>query len=403
LKILYLHQYFNTLAMSGGTRSFEIARRFVALGDEVTVVTSARTATAPAYCETEEEGVRVKWIPVPYHNSFGVASRLFAFFKFALLAIAVGFRGKYDVVYATSTPLTVAIPGIVISKIRRIPMVFEVRDLWPDLPIAMGYIRSPLSKALSKWLERKAYENSSHIVALSPGMRDGILQKGIDADSVSVIPNSCDLTLFATRGDFEVKRRYLEAIGASASDKLVVYLGTLGRINGVCYLVDLAFEVRGRGICFVVYGDGAEFEMIRQHAESKGILGDNFFLFSSIPKSSVPSVLAIADAAFSLFLPIKAMEMNSANKFFDALAAGCPPAINYGGWQAELLRSRGAGVVLNQEIRESARILESFLDEEVVSRKASANARKLAREEFDRDVMASRVREQLRLAVERFR
>ena len=179
MKILYLHQYFNHPGMSGGTRSYETARRLVAMGHEVHIITSWRkNKKNKSWFETNVEGIHVHWLPINYSNKMNYNSRIKAFLKFAIFSTLKTISIKGDIIFATSTPLTIAIPAVFASKKLNIPLVFEVRDLWPELPIAMGAIRNPILKFLAKKLEYFAYKNSSSVIALSPGMRDGVIASG---------------------------------------------------------------------------------------------------------------------------------------------------------------------------------------------------------------------------------
>ena len=197
MKIIYLHQYFNTLEMSGGTRSYEMARRLAAAGHEVHMVTSWRSddGRSPEWFVTDESGIKTHWLPVPYSNHMSYRERISAFFRFAFLAMSKAKELGGDVIFATSTPLTIAIPAVFASRKKKIPMVFEVRDLWPELPIAMGALRNPVLQWLAHRLERWAYKNAEAVVALSPGMKYGVVNTGYPANRVAVIPNSSDLSL----------------------------------------------------------------------------------------------------------------------------------------------------------------------------------------------------------------
>src|SRR5262249_25944568 len=145
VRIVYLHQYFVTPSMAGGTRSYEMARRLVAAGHEVHMITTDQQASAGhhQWRETVEGGIRVHWIDVAYNNNMGFARRVVGFLTFALRAAGKAFRLQGDIIFASSTPLTVAIPALLASTRARVPFVFEVRDMWPDVPIAIGAIRSP--------------------------------------------------------------------------------------------------------------------------------------------------------------------------------------------------------------------------------------------------------------------
>ena len=401
MRIIYLHQYFNTPAMSGGTRSYEFAKRLVQNGHEVHVVTSWTGAIeSDRWFQTSEDGITVHWLPVEYSNSMGYKERIAAFAKFAAFSAFRAASIPSDVIYATSTPLTISLPAIYASRRLKIPMVFEVRDLWPQLPIAMGALKSPLTIYLAKRMEKLAYKYSKAVVALSPGMRDGVVECGISEEQVSVIPNACDFDLFSqcntyTTG-FMQESRWVD------SDKLMVYAGTLGKINGVGYLVDLAVALKDLNstVCILVVGQGAEEEEIRERASNLGVLGRNFFMEKNVSKNDVAKIYSVAAMVCSLFIDLPEMRANSANKFFDGLAAGKPIFINYGGWHADLLEEYQCGIVAwNRDIGEAALLVTELLQDKDLVRKMSVGSYELGRSKFDRDELAQRLELVLTTAV----
>ena len=119
------------------------------------MITGDPRATAPGFSwrTTSEEGITVHWAPVPYAQRMGYARRVVAFLHFALAATMRAARLRGDVIFATSTPLTIAIPALLASAVRRVPFVFEVRDMWPDVPIALGAVRNPRVVRAARWLE----------------------------------------------------------------------------------------------------------------------------------------------------------------------------------------------------------------------------------------------------------
>jgi glycosyltransferase involved in cell wall biosynthesis len=402
MKIIYLHQYFNTPSMPGGTRSYEMARRLVAMGHEVNLVTSWREPDGrKGWFTTVEVGINVHWLPVPYSNRMSYKQRIASFFKFAWGAARKAASLPADVVFATSTPLTIALPGIYAARRQKVPMVFEVRDLWPELPIAIGALRNPVARKAATLLERFAYQSSTEIVALSPGMADGVVATGFPSSHVTVIPNSSDLDLFCPNSEWRTNFRAQQGI---AEDQiLIVYAGTFGRINGVGYLPQLAAALAGdTRFRFLSVGDGQEFEDVKALAQKLGVLNRNFHMLARVPKVDMPKVLAAADFASSLFIPLPAMEANSANKFFDGLAAGCCMAINYGGWQAEILDESGAGLLLARDVALAARQLQEFADHPEQIAKAKTAARQLAEERFARDKLAAQLEEVLARSVRSF-
>jgi glycosyltransferase involved in cell wall biosynthesis len=391
MRIIYLHQYFNTPDMSGSTRSFELGRRLVAAGHQVDIITSWQESTArKGWFTTDVSGMRVHWLPVRYSNHMNYPARIAAFFKFAIRAAGRARRVEGDVVFATSTPLTIAIPAVYAARRRGIPMVFEVRDLWPELPISIGALKNPVLRRAAKALERFAYSNSAAVVALSPGMAEGIVRTGYPREKVAMVPNASDLELF--QRDAAQGRAFRQRFGIDDGRILVGYLGTLGRINGVGYLVQVAAALKDDPrFAFLTVGDGQERELVAALARSEGVLDRNFLMLSKIPKTQVPALLSAVDVATSLFLPIPQMESNSANKFFDALAAGCCVAINYGGWHAQLLQEAQAGIRLGSDPRQAAADLQVLADEPGKIKSAGLNARRLAEERFSRDDLAAKI------------
>lgn len=404
IRILYLHQYFNTPKMPGPSRSYQIARRLVSYGHQVTMVTTLRQEGGHeqrTWFQTEEDGILVHWLPLPYSNKLSYYERIKVFFKFAWRASIKAAAIDCDLVYATSTPLTIALPAVYAKKRLKVPMVFEVRDLWPELPIAVGAIKNPLIKAAAKQLERFAYRNAEQIVALSPGMKEGIVNTGYAADNVTVIPNSCDIEFF-DKG-LEQGEKLRSSYEWLQDRPLVIYTGTIGIINGVDYLARLSGAVRDLDseIRFLVIGSGHGENNLREVAEKYAVLNKNFFIFPRVPKYDIPGWLSAADMATSLFVDLKEMWSNSANKFFDALAAGKPVAINYGGWQAGILEATGAGLVLDpKDIEASAELLTGRIRDIKWLESARIAAKNLARDSFDRNKLAKTLESVLLEAVE---
>lgn len=392
MKILYLHQYFNTPSMKGGTRSYEMAKRMVARGHDVHMITTRRDGegTPGKWTVEDVEGITVHWLAVPYHNGMPYSERIKAFFQFAMKAAKKAVEVGGDIIYATSTPLTIAIPAVKAKKRLNIPMVFEVRDLWPELPIAMGALKSPVTKFLAKRLEKYAYFNSEHVVALSPGMAKGIEKVGYSRKRISTIPNSCDLELFNINDS--CGQEFIQSRPWLAGGPLVLYAGTLGHINDVSWLASLAEKVNRLepNIRFLVIGEGVDEKKLYKRAESLGVLNKNFFIEKQIPKSQIPNALNAATVCSSLFLPIEEMWANSANKFFDALAAGKPVVINYKGWQKEIIEEHNVGVHLDYCcLEEAARKLISLATNLEECKKVGERARELAEQKFSRDKLAN--------------
>ena len=408
MKVLYFHQYFLTPQQAGGTRSYEMARRLVARGHQVTMVTSAYgdAARLERRRSTVIDGIKVIYLPVPYSNEMGFARRLLSFALFGLRASWCAIEEQCDVVFATSTPLTITIPGMIASLRRQVPYVFEVRDMWPDIPIAMGALKNPLLKRLALLLESVTYRRAQHIVALAPGMKSEIVAKGVSADKITVIPNGCDIELFTrarqTRSD-DLRNRLPEPARDAA---IVMFAGMLGMLNRVQYLGELAAEMAKftTEVVFVVCGHGRDRELLERHARESGVLGRTFFMLGSVPKVEVARWLSIAEASICLITGLEALYRNAVqNKFFDSLAAGVPVACNFRGWQTEIASRADVGVYLDPEdAGRGARTLWAVLQDRAWVEGARQRCLKLAAE-FDRDVLAADLEQVLTSASSNYR
>jgi len=374
--------------MPGSTRSFEMARRMVEAGHQVHIITSDRLRSGRPYLTTEA-GIQITWIPVKYSNHLNPWARIRSFLRFAIRSGYLAAHIDADIVFATSTPLTIALPAVFTKRRRRIPMVFEVRDLWPEIPIQMGYLNNSLLQLSAKKLETFAYRNATHIVTASPGMTQGVISSGIPQERVSTIPNSCDFDRFDIGPELgESFRARHDWLG---SRPLVVYTGTLGTVNGVGYLVHVAAHAWSidPSVRFLVVGSGKEESRIRSLASKLGILNKNFFMMPMVAKDKMPSILSAASFTTSTVIDVPALWHNSANKFFDSLAASRPIAINHEGWLADLIREYQAGIVLSPtDHQKAAETLIKALHDIQWMASSGKRAYALGKAQFSRDHLA---------------
>lgn len=397
MRILYLMQYFVPPDGAWSTRTYEFARRLIAKGHQVTVITSNGMLPEPykAISKTtavEIAGVPCIVIPIPYATGMSFLNRVKGYIRYNLSAFREIMRLRADVVYASSAPLTIAIPAIWAKLWHRIPMIFEVRDLWPEMPIAMGALKNPVLVKLARGLEWVAYRAATHVVALSPGMANGVQQRGISSERISIIPNSCDVTLFDVPPECGYPIR--AQLELSPDQPLVVYAGSYGLLNDLNYLVILASHMQSLipQVRFLLIGDGVAKEQILAKAGELGILNRTLWMWDPTPKKDMPNLMAAATVMTSFFVPLKPMWKNSANKFFDALAAGKPIVINYGDWQADLIEENDIGLVLPPEDpRRGAEMLAEYLADPARIKAAGRAAREVARTQFDRDLMAQKL------------
>ena len=401
MKIIYLHQYFITPESSGGTRSYEFAKNLVKMGHEVTIITSYReTYKDKIWFETEECGIKVHWLPLKYSNRFNFFERLKVFCSFSWKSYLKIRKIEGDIIFASSTPLTIAIPGVLISKSKNIPLVFEVRDLWPDVPIAMKILKNPILIYLSKLLERWAYKNSSSIVALSPEMKKGIVSKKVASNKVAVIPNSSDLKQFEYNeklsNNFRLSRPWLK------NNPLLLYTGTFGKVNDLSYAVRLAHELQkiDSKIKILLIGDGFEKEKLISDAKKKGVLDKNIFFENPLPKKDMQACLSAASITANLVTNIKENWANSANKFFDGLAAGKPIFLNHGGWMQDLVLKYDCGLCMHgKKMEEVAKELDIAVSNDIWIKNTGLSSKNLAQNFFDRNMHSDQLETILTLTI----
>lgn len=376
--------------MAGGTRSFEIAKRLASKGYDVHVITTDRSQGWKfGWRESKEAGITVHWCSVPYSNSFGIFSRLLAFIVFAMWSTIKTISLRGDIIFATSTPLTVAIPALVSKFTIKTPFVFEVRDLWPDVPIALGVVRSKLVKRIAKHLEISAYKYSSHIIALAPGMKQEIIQKGISSLKISVVPNGCDEELLHGR------ESRIPAVYQFSDAYVVLYIGAIGLTNGVDYIVSLA-EHTSPKFKFIVLGEGKLLDDVVDRAKSTGTLNQGVFFHPPVPKSQIPDWLAKCDATIMTYTGPSIVYRDSvSNKFFDSLAAGKPVLANFKGFSTAIAEQHNAGLILSNDISIASIQLERFLTDSIALSNASRNAKDLGMRYFSRDKQAEEIQKVL--------
>jgi glycosyltransferase involved in cell wall biosynthesis len=377
MRILYLHQFFVTRAGVGGTRSYEFARRFVERGHAVRMVTAVESMAAhrapPGACPkgatTAVEGIEVVGVRGAYSDymrATGMSNlgRMLAFARFAIGATVAALRGpRPDVVYATSPPLTMALPALAASLRWRAPLVFEVRDLWPEAPIQMGALRNPLAQRLARAVERFVYARSARVIALSPG-----IQAALPHGKTVLVPNSADLDLFdpgARRGPFQV-----------------AYFGAMGEANDLSAVIEAARLVPD--VPFVLMGDG------KRRAELERAAPANV-RFRSGSKTEVALLAAESSACLTVFKDVPVLATNSPNKLFDTFAAGRAAIVNMDGWMRELVERNEAGVYVRAgDAADLAEKVAWLRDNPSEAERMGRNARALAERDFGRDQLAAR-------------
>jgi len=343
------------------------------------------------YAEYEAEGINVVVIPAGYNNpqlGTGLSGwrRMLKFYQFARLAERVGKElPKPDVVFATHTPLPIGLAGAALGRYFNVPFVFEVRDLWPEALINLGGLKNPLVIWHLRRMAKKIYSRANHIVALSSGMKEGIVRTGVPAEQVTVIPNASDLDLFQPDLDGSIWRSWL-----GLRDRFTaVYFGAMGLANGLEYIIEAArilTQRRKDNIALVLVGDGGKKHELKKMAEQYKLT--NVIFNASIPKAELARLVAGCDACMVIFRAAKENTW-SPNKMFDALAAGRAVLINVPGWLGETIESNNCGRCVDPHRPQAlADALEELAVNPQLCREMGKNARALAERDFERTKLA---------------
>lgn len=395
MKVLYFHQHFSTPTGSTGIRSYAMARKLVERGHAVTMVCGSydggRTGLIGEFQRGHRQGmvdgIRVIEFDLAYSNQDRFIKRIGLFLSFALRSVRLALTQQYDVVFATTTPLTAGIPAIFARWLRGKRFVFEVRDLWPELPREMGVIKSPILLGVMSALEWVSYRSAHRLIGLSPGIVNGIARRGVPRERIAMIPNGCDLAIFGN------KTEPWRPPGVRETDLMAVFTGTHGIANGLNAVLDAAAELKRRGrddIKIVLIGQGKLKGALQTRAEAEGLT--NVVFCAPVDKQKLAGLMASTDIGLQILANVPAFYYGtSPNKFFDYIASGVPVLNNYPGWLAELIRDHECGIVVPPDDAAGfADALERAAEERGQLLLMGANARRLAVLEFDRDQLASR-------------
>ncbi len=381
MKILIVHQYFNTPDSGGPLRSYYIARGLRQHGHQVEVITAHNNARA---ISKEIKGITVHYLPVPYDNSFGFIARIRAFVLFARMAwLKARFLEDIALCYAISTPLTVGWVALKLKKSRQIPYIFEVGDLWPEAPIQLKVIKNRWLIHRLRDFEKKVYRQAHRIVALSPGISEGILKSHAKA-KVALIPNMADCNYFLPQ------HHQVTTVPGQRNEFVVLYFGAAGKANHLDFLVEAArsaVQTHSR-LRFRIMARGSELERIKQEARD---LSNVEFLDYRCRKD-LKQILELCDAVYVSYAPAPVLTTGSPNKFFDGLAAGKLIIVNFRGWLKDLVELHELGIYADPSHPANlSRQLEPFMQNEVLKLRYQKNSRQLAEQYFSRELAVQKL------------
>ena len=393
-KLLYIHQYFqNPESNASSIRSYEVAYEFARSNYNVTVITTSHALGKQRFKKKvsvpgTENKITVITMPITYSNKFSFKRRIYAFAIYAIFTTISAIIIRTDIIYASSTPLSVALPALVAKLIKRTPYVLEVRDVWPDVPIALGIIKGRWKKKVVTIFAKLAYQQAKGLVALSIDMkRRLILNYKIKDKSCIVATNFFSLDEFAYDNELNINQPDIIRKIRNSGRKVLLYSGTLGIVNNPKYLVDLAYELKDLPIHILVIGSGNKEKEFIQYAKDCGVMGSMISKILPLERKNLIPFMYYSDFMISTVKDIDILSDNSANKFFESLASRSVVMINHDGWMESVLEESNSGLSLTQDVRQArAKILELMSNPGKIA-KMKNNARVLAIEKYSSQIV----------------
>jgi glycosyltransferase involved in cell wall biosynthesis len=342
-------------------------------------------------------GVELRQAEVPYDNRMGPARRALSFAQYAAWAVREGMRiDKPDVVWGISTPLTAAWAAARVAARRQVPWVFEVQDLWPSFPVAMGVVPTGLARRQLFKLEKRLYTSASHIVPLSPDMTSYVTGLGIAPDKITTVLNGTDLDLAARATPAAVAA--LRAEQQLEGKRVVLYAGTFGRANDIPTLVAAAEAMAAAApdVVWLFLGHGFHAPLV---AAAAARWPRRIRLVGGQPRHSVFSWFALAEVSVVSFLGLPVLDANSPAKLYDSLAVGTPVVVTNQGWTKTLVEEKGCGwyVPAGDPAALAMQLREVLAQPEKLAA-AGQRGKELASQEFDRQQLAMQMQRILEAA-----
>ncbi len=407
MRILYLSQYFPPEVGATQTRAYEMARYLAAHGHRVTMLTEVPnhpSGIIPSHYRgtlvqfQPQDGIDVVrlWVMASPRKDF--AHRIGFYLSYSAMATAVApfLRGKYDVIYATSPPLFVGLAALAISYLRRIPLVFEVRDIWPESAVILGELHNRRAIAMSERLERACYARARQIVVVTEGIRRRLLQRGLPDSKLTLINNGANVGQFRPEPAAAATLRHELGLDGKF---VLLYAGVHGLAQGMETLVQVGDLLRGDDdIRLVFIGAGPKQEETATLIQQQGLT--NVMMLGEKPREQMPAYLSMADAAL---VPLKRVELFEGalpSKMFEALACATPVVLSVGGEAAETLGRIGGGISVPPEdagaIARAARWLKTHPDQ---ARAMGKRGRTAVVAEYSREAQAGQLETLLRQVV----
>jgi glycosyltransferase involved in cell wall biosynthesis len=410
MHILYLSQYFPPEVGATQTRAYEMASGLARAGHQVTMITEVPNHPhgviqpeyrGHVYFREECDGIDVLrlWVSTSAEKNF--RSRMLFYLSFMLGAVIAGLflaRERYDLVYASSPPLFVGGAALVISYLRRIPLVFEVRDLWPESAVQLGELKQPWAVRLATWLEEACYRRARHIVVVTQGIQDRLVERSYDSGRLTIIPNGANTELYVPKRIDEALQRKL---GILPGQFVVIYTGLHGLAHGLETALQAAQQLRHwPDILFLLVGDGPQKATLMEMARAMDL--SNVRFHPAVPEAELPAYIALADVGLDTRRRIGISHGTLPVKMFSYMACARPVVLSIDGEAVGLLKRAQAGVAVPPE--SPGELAQAILDLQADPAMRAAfgrNGRAFVEANFSRKELASQLEKLLRSILNR--
>lgn len=400
MRILYLSQYFLPEAGATQTRAYEMAKGLIRAGHDVTMLTEIPnhpqgivhpSYRGKAWVRRELEGIDVIHVWVKASPVKTLTTRMAFYLSYMINATFAGLllaRGGFDAIYATSPPLFVGGAALVLSALRHTPMVFEVRDLWPESAVALGELRNPRFIRWATSLEEWCYRRARRIVVVTQGIYDRLVERGIPQEKLALIPNGANTELF--RYQPEAGRAVRRELGLE--DRfLVTYAGIHGIAQGLEVVLNAADLLHDRPrVHFLMIGDGPRKRALLEMKETLGLL--NVTMLDAQPREAIPAYLSAADVAL---VPLRRLDLFKGalpSKIFDAWACQCPVILSMQGEAQKVMERAKAGIYVEPESPEAlAQAIVELARQPQQLRRYGRNGRRFVEEHYSRQAQAQQL------------
>ena len=399
MRILLIHQYFLGKNQGGGVRFNQMTKVWADEGHKISVIAGmleggkkvdARYKGKFFFLEKDfEKNTDVYRCHVSEQYDVNFLGRLWAYFSFVFSGTWAGLflvKGKYDALVVTSPPLFVGITAYILSKVKRIPLIFEVRDLWPESAIDTGVISNPTLIKFSYKFEKFIYRNAKLINVLTPAFRQALIKKGIPKEKIIYIPNAADFSLAEkVAQNFDpMAFRKEKGIG----DKFVItYIGAHGIANHLIQLIDAAEKLKDTNVLIQLIGQGPTKNMLIEEVTKRNL--NNVLFVGFVDKETAFKYILASDLGAAVLKKVDTFKTIYSNKTFDYMSCKKPILLAIDGVSRELIEEAQCGVFAEPENADDiAKKIRSYLRGEHNMSEQGLNGYKHAKEHFDRDKLA---------------